>query len=487
VSEYRLYKVLDPVTLVEGVARVVIVTGDREVRAVYQIMEFRGFEKLAIGRKMEELPRIMSAICGVCSWSHHLVSGKAVDMVFGRRPTPRSTLIRKLVNYIQVLDSHLLHFALIGLPDVTLWGETQRDISKLLAKNPGLVEAALKTRSLLKVLENKLIGKIQHGGFVVPGGVTRGFNRDEMAEAEKILGEVSELTIKLHEFFKDRVVYSGLLRKLAERGEFDLKAYNLGLVSGGDLELYDGALRLIDSRGRIVAEIADNSKYSDLIGEATVPWNYATLPYYKQAGFKLFSEESTILVGPLARINVSSRVRGEKASLEYGELLEYAGGKPISNLLYAHWARLVEIIHCIEMMKEIMDKPELYEGELVNTTGSPVERGVGVVEAPRGILIHDYTGNEELIATSARVITPTTINNMAINTNLTKVSGRLVEEIRSKGEPSRETIAIMESMIRAYDPCNSCATHVLRINGHSQPVSFTLMVVSEKGEVLWRG
>jgi len=487
VAEYRLLAALDPITLVEGIARIVVVTSGSDVRALYQIMEFRGFEKLAVGRHVEDLPRVVSAICGFCSWAHHLVSGKAVDAVFGRKPPLRAELTRTLVNYIQVLDSHLLHLSFIGLPDLALWGEDRRDVVKLLARNPEIASIALKTRSILRKAEDRLLGKIQHGPVVLPGGVCRGFTKEDIAELEKALAEIGKAVDELHRFFDERVVRSELFKSLLERDEFSMRCYSMGLVRGGALELYDGALRVTDSRGRVVSESSNPATYTDIIGEAFVSWNHAALTYYKPAGLKLLSEESTIMVGPLARLNVAEKVPGERASEEYEKLVEVAGGKPLSNVVLYHWARLVEILHSLEMLGKLIESRELYEGDLVDPTGSPRSRGVGIIEAPRGVLIHDYGADSNMVTTRARIITPTTINNMAINASLGKVSARLVREIESEGKPSPETVATMESIVRSYDPCNSCATHCVRVGGRELTVSFSIVVLDERGEVLWQG
>lgn len=485
---FKLVTALDPITLIEGIARIVIVTDGSDVKALYQIMEFRGFEKLVIGRHVEDVPRIVSTVCGVCSWAHQLASAKAVDMIFGRSLPPRAELMRRLANFIQVLDSHLLHFAFIGLPDIALWGEDGRDIIKLMTKHPEVVSAALKTRSLLKQLEMKLVGKIQHGPLVVPGGIVKGVNREEIEEVKPILKQLNEAIELLQKFFEERIVRSKLFKDLLQRDEFTLKGYSMGLVRNGNLELYDGVLRVVDSKGRVVNEVSKPELYIDVLGEAMVSWNHAMLPYYKPAGFKLFSEESTIFVGPLARLNVVEKVPGEKAGEEYKKLVEEAGGKPMTNIMLYHWARLVEILHCFEMINKILEDPTLYEGKIINLSGEVRSRGVGIVEAPRGTLIHDYTVDvSKLVVTKARLIVPTTINNMAINTSLSKLSTQLAREIKSRGRPSAETITKMESIVRAYDPCNSCATHAIRIDGRKIVSSFHIVVLNERGEVLWQG
>ena len=478
----------DPITRVEGTARIVFVVDGEHTKAYYQVLEFRGFERLAVGRHIEELPRIMSAICGVCSWSHHLVSGKAIDAVFGRSPPPRAKLTRMLANYIQIIDSHLLHLGVMALPDLVYWGDGRRDVLRLYRDHPEVATAALKARRVVRNIENKLGGKLQHAALVVPGGVSRGLSKDDVSEIQKWFIELKSLTSTLHKFFNEHIKSGREFREALKDERFMLRGLSMGLVRDGFLEFYDGVLKIVGGDGRVVEEITDPLRYAEVIGEGVADWSYAKLPYYRLLGWSNFEEGSTLIVGPLARLNVADKVYGETAQKEYGEMVDCVGGKPLSNILLYHWARLIEILHGVEAVEDILyaHERDLLEGDTLDLGGAPKPEGVGILEAPRGTLIHHYRAGENYTTIYANVITPTTFNNPAINISLNKVGPRLAKEIKTYGKPEPETLSMMESIVRAYDPCNSCATHCIYLNNVEVSISFNLVVINLEGDVLWR-
>lgn len=476
----------DPITRIEGTARLVFVVDGENVKAYYQIMEFRGFEKLAVERHVEELPRIMSAICGVCSWSHHLASGKAIDVVFGRKPPPRAEVTRMLASHVQIIDSHLLHLGVMALPDLVFWRNGSRDILRLYRDHPEVASAALKARKVVRNIENKLGGKLQHASLVVPGGVSKALSKDDVNEIQKWFVELKSTVSTIHRFFDEHIKTSTEFRKVIEDDKFKIKALSMGLTKNGAIEFYDGKLKIVDWKGRVIEEIDDALKYIEVIGEAVVNWSYSKQPYYKPIGWRNFEEGSTFIVGPLARLNVAEKVYGEAAQSEYGEMID-AAGKPFLNVMLSHWARLVEILHCTEAIESILnDEERLLEGETVDLSGTPKFEGVGIVEAPRGTLIHHYKTDEIYVTKYANVITPTTFNSPTMSINLNKVGSQLVKEIKAYGKPMPESLSILESIVRAYDPCNSCATHCVVINNAKVFVSFDLIVITPDGEVLWR-
>ena len=478
----------DPITRVEGSARIVFVVDGESVRAYYQVLEFRGFEKLAVNRHIEELPRIMSAICGVCSWSHHLASAKAVDMIFGRSPPPRAKLTRILANYIQIIDSHLLHLGIMAFPDLIYWGDGRRDILRLYRDYPEIAAAALKARSIVKHIENKLGGKFQHAALAVPGGISRGLLKDDINEILKWFAELRPVVSTLHKFFDEHIKNNKKFREALKDNRFVLRGLSMGLVRDGFLEFYDGVLKIVDHNGKVVEEITDSLKYAEVIGEGIADWTYAKLPYYRRSNLRILDEASTFIVGPLARLNVADKVYGNAAQSEYGEMIDEAGGKPILNILFYHWARLIEILHSVDAIEDILHthERELLEGDTMDLRETFRPEGVGILEAPRGTLIHHYRAGENYITTYANIITPTTFNNSSINISLNKVCSRLAKEIKAYGRPEPETLSIVESIIRAYDPCNSCATHCLYLNNMELSISFKLIVINSNGEVLWR-
>ena len=453
---------IDPVTRVEGVSRVVIQVDERnEVKNVlYQVIELRGFEAFCKGRAVEELPRITSAICGVCSWSHHLASGKAVDSVLGREPPEVAVKLREFANYVQIIDSHLLHLCIMALPDFVLSNAPPklRNIVGLMKSEPEVIKVILKSRRVIKSIEEVLGGKPVHAAFVVPGGVSKRLTKDELDELTKLVKDLMDQVSFIADFFNESVVNSDEFQGLLRDESYRVKSLYIGLVSPtGELEFYDGGLRIIDSEGREVFKFKA-SDYAKYIAEHSSDISYSKFPYPKWLGWRGFSEEYVFRAGPLARLNVSERVGTERANEEYKYMLEVLGPKPIHSTMAYHWARVIECLYCVERMQETLtDDVSLMEGDVVDVRGEPKEEGVGVVEAPRGTLIHHYEVDEELVTTNVNIITPTAINNAAINVELTKV----VAKAWKCGELTDEVVNEIEKSIRAYDPCNSCATHTL--------------------------
>ncbi len=470
--------IIEPITRVEGDVRVVLfLDEDGGVReAYYQALELRGFEAFCKGRAVEELPRISSTICGVCSWAHHVASGKALDMVFGRKPTVTASKIRELAYYLQIIDSHLLHFIVMSIPDFVVPDASPetRNIVGVLRSDPKIIVSFLKSRSLIKKLEEIFGGKPIHSAFVIPGGVSRRITRDDVEEARRLARELLGIIEYIVEYFNNRVLKSSVFEKLLYDEAYMLKTYYMGLIGrNGSLEFYDGDLRIVDPSGREYARFkpVDYTKY---IAEHNVEWSYSKLPYLKPIGWKGFVEEAIVRVGPLARLNVVDKVPSEKASQEYKHMIDVLGPKPIHNTLAFHWARIIETMYSIEKFLELLDDPDIPSEDYVNMEGEPLYEGVGVLEAPRGTLIHHYTVDESYVAESVNVITPTTINNTAINTELRKVASKYVS-----GESVDEKLLNMvEISIRAYDPCNSCATHCIGYGG------LEILLCDSKGHVL---
>ncbi len=462
------YVLIDPVTRVEGEARVVIVlNADNEVDEVYyQILAGRGYESFCVGRAVEELPRITSTICGVCSWAHHMASGKALDDLFGRKlPVPAEKL-REFAYYMQIIDSHLLHFGIMALPDLVLHDASpiERNIIGMLKTEPRIASIILKSRSYIKEIEKILGGKPVHAAFVLPGGVTKSLNEEEINKLKNLITELHKIIDEIVKFFDNRIVKSDVYQKYLYDEAYMLKTYYMGLVGREDsLTFYDGILKIIDSKGREVARF-NAREYTEYIAEHTTNWTYSKFPYLKKLGWKGFNEEYIVRVGPLARLNVINKITTNKASEEYKYMLEVLGGKPIHNTMAYHWARIIEILYSIERMEEMINDPDLMSNDIVNLEGEPKYEGVGVIEAPRGTLIHHYRANKKLIATHVNVITPTTINNTAINTELKKVVQKAIKE----KEIDHKTLNKIEISIRAYDPCNSCAAHYIDLTNNNE-------------------
>ncbi len=457
----RKYILIDPVTRVEGEAKVVVVLEGNMVKEVYyEILATRGFESFCRGRAVEELPRITSTICGVCSWAHHVASGKTLDMLLGREPTITAKKIRELAYYMQIIDSHLLHFSVMALPDLVLPDSDpmQRNIAGLMQIAPDLTMKILKSRNIIKAIEKIFGGKPIHAAFMMPGGVSKSLKEEDVKKLREHIGELKEIIVDVVDFFDKKILNSEVYQKYLYDDAYMLKTYYMSIIGENNkLEFYDGLLRIIDPEGREVATFKPE-EYTEYIAEHFSNWTYAKFPYLKKIGWKGFVEPYIVRAGPLARLNIIDKVPTERAGEEYEKMIETLG-KPIHNTMAYHWARIIEIMYSIERMEEMINDPDILSDDRINLEGEPKYEGVGVIEAPRGTLIHHYKSNEQLITTDVNFITPTTINNTAINAELKKVVEKVIGNSNDKID--HKTINKIEISIRAYDPCNSCAAHTI--------------------------
>jgi len=472
---------IEPVTRVEGEVRVVVLLDDSgNVRNVYyQTLEFRGFEVFCRGRAVEELPRITSAVCGVCSWAHHLVSGKALDMLYGRKPTETAIKIRELACLAQIVDSHMLHFVVMALPDLILMEmpPEYRNVVGILKSEPKLVKLFLRSRTLIRKIQEILGGKAIHPALVLPGGVAKRLTKEDLENLDKYSNELLDTVSTLVEYFDKVILKTKSFIELLGDEKHTLKSYYMGLVDEENaLNFYDGYVRIVDADGREVAKFRPE-EYTNYIAEHYEEWAYAAFPYLKTIGWKGFEEGYVVRVGPLARLNVAEKISTDRAAEEFKLMLDTLGPKPIHNTMAYHWARLIESLHACEKMRLMLQDPEILSDDIINLEGTPKFEGVGIVEAPRGILIHHYRSDENFVARDVNIITPTTINNTAINTELRKAFSKLA----NNGGINEKALDIAEVVIRAYDPCNSCATHCIYPSGR---LALRVLICDSSGKVL---
>lgn len=446
---------IEPVNRVEGESKVVIRLDEhgRVREAYYVVLSLRGFEAFCLGRPIEDLPRITSTMCGVCSWAHHLASSKAVDEVYGRTPPPLAEGIRELAMLAQIIDSHLLHFTYLALPDLT-----SKNVIEILKEEPRFFTNLVKARESIVSFEKILGGKPIHPSLTTPGGVVRKPMREQVQELEKTARDCFNRVAEAVDFFNERILRNGKFLNLLRDEKLMVRSHYMALVGEGDsLSFYRGRLKIVDPEGRALA-VLEPRDYVKYVEERVEDWSYSKFPYLKASGWKGLDDEQHILrVGPLARLNVSSKIPGERTSVEYERLLETLGPKPVHNTQANHWVRLIEVLYSLERIVEILGEIDLNDS-VVNLEGEPVYEGVGVVEAPRGTLIHHYVSDEAFTAKGVNIITPTTFNNTAINREIRKICGSI--KLNGLGnEPDSSALKLIEVSIRAYDPCNSCSTH----------------------------
>jgi NAD-reducing hydrogenase large subunit len=447
---------VNPVTRIEGHAKVsIFLNNDGTVKeARFQVTDFRGFERFCEGRPFYEMPSITSRTCGICPVSHLLASVKACDEIVAVNIPRSADLLRRLMHMGQIIQSHALSFFHLSSPDLLLGMDADpsaRNIFGLIESRPELAKNGIRLRKFGQEIIEHLAGKRIHSSdWIVPGGVKDPISKDKSGKILANLPEALDITLETLSMFKDKL--NGLEEEIENFG--NLPTYYLGLVSpDGGLEHYDGKLRIVDPKGNIVVDNLEPRKYYEYIGEAVEPWSYMKFPYYRPLGYP----NGVYRVGPLARLNIVSHCGTPLADEELKDFRKLGKGGIVQSTFLYHYARLTEVLFCLEKSKEILDDPETYADNVWAKASVNRSEGVGVAEAPRGTLIHHYKVNREGLITWANMIIATENNNLAYNMAVTQVAKKYITAKRlNEGLLNR-----VEAVVRAFDPCLSCATHAV--------------------------
>lgn len=445
--------VIDPVTRIEGHAKISLYLDDggNIEDARFHVVEYRGFEKFCEGRPFTEMAGITARICGICPVSHLLAAAKTGDKILAVKVPAAGEKLRRLMNLAQLVQSHALSFFHLSSPDFLLGWESDRDrrnVFGLIAENPDLARAGIRLRQFGQTIIELLGARKIHAAWAVPGGVRsplseggREWIRDRLPESfETINTALALFKNLLDEQLKTEVEVFGTFPSLF-----------MGLVGKkGEWEHYGGHIRFTDSQGNIVADRLSEDDYRDYLGEAVEKWSYLKFPYYKPFGYP----DGIYRVGPLARLNVCDRIGTEAADRELQECRGRAGGVPTSSFFY-HYARLIEILACLEKIAILMDDPDILSDRVRSTAGINELEGIGVSEAPRGTLFHHYKVDENGLIEKVNLIIATGQNNLAMNKTVAQIARHYVRGT----EISEAMLNRVEAGIRCFDPCLSCSTH----------------------------
>ena len=462
---------VDPITRLEGHGKIEILLDDKgDVQNAYwQVPEVRGFERFCIGRKVTELNQITARLCGVCPGAHHLASTKAIDGCYNAKPTPTAFLIRDAFYNAHFVHSHIAHFYALAAPDFVCGPAApaaERNVLGVVGRvGLELGGAVLKARREAQHIQAILGGKPTHPVIGVPGGVSKGVTKEEqatmIANAEDML-EFSKTSLGV---FKSVVLENKEYMDIVlNKDLYYHETYHMGLVNDKDqFEIHDGPVKVVDQQGK-EKEKYDPFDYLDHIAEASEPWSYEKFPYLKDPGYKGLvdgPDSGLYRATPLSRLNVCKEMPtplAQDALVEYRGILKDAGvDGPCQFTLCTHWARLIEMLCCAEKCLIDVQNPDILNGDIKQYDLVPGGRGVGCVEAPRGTLTHDYTCDENGIVTACNLVVGTTNNNGPICMDVAKAAKGLIHNF----EVSPGLLNMVEMAFRAYDPCNSCATHSL--------------------------
>ncbi len=449
--------VIQPVTRIEGHAKITIQLDDsgNVSDARVNVIELRGFERFCVGKPVEEMPRITTRICGVCPWSHHLASAKATDAVFGVEIPPAGKKLRQLCNSIAYMEEHILHFYILSGPDFLMGPDAEypvRNVIGVIGAMPDVARRVVKVRHMCAKMLELIAGKAIHPAAAVPGGFSRPLSNSERDSLLPMAEEALELAKFTISYAKENIFpkYLDVVKTVGT-----ITSGFLGTVTDdGALDLYEGKLRMMYADGSTDEFSADD--YADYIGEHVEPWTYLKFPYAKKKGPFALEDNAPSLyrVNSLARINVADYITTPLAQKELEEFRNLFGRPAQLTLLY-HWARLIELLYNAEMAIKLLKDPEITSRDTRATVTPRAARGIGVVEAPRGTLIHDYTTDEDGLLTHVNLLVATCQNNSAINLSVKQAAQTLIKN----GQYDQGTLNTVEMAIRAYDPCLSCATH----------------------------
>jgi NAD-reducing hydrogenase large subunit len=445
--------IIEPVTRIEGHARISLQLDDAGAvsDARFHLTQFRGFEKFCEGRPYREMPALTARTCGICPVSHVIASNKACDHLLSVSIPPTAELLRRVINLAQLLQSHALSFFHLSSPDLLLgWDHdpASRNIFGVMAQQPALARDGIRLRQIGQSIIESLGGKKIHPTWVVPGGVSEPLTVEKRDALLALMPEALEIARRTYDFYKTLV--PKFRSEASNFGTFPTMFLSL-VTPKGNLEHYDGLLRIKDAQGRIVEDMVPPHEYERVIGEAAEDFTYMKFPYYKPMGYP----NGIYRVGPLARLNNANACGTPYADVALAEFHMLQEDRPVASSFHYHYARLVEIIYAVETMERLLRKPEALETRVRARARGNRSNGIGVAEAPRGTLLHHYQIDDDGLINHVNLIIATGHNNLAMNRSIRQVAEAYVDGNRmEEGMLNR-----VEAVIRCYDPCLSCASH----------------------------
>jgi NAD-reducing hydrogenase large subunit len=374
-------------------------------------------------------------------------------MIEGIEPTRTGDMLRRLIHLGQNISSHALSFFHLSAPDILLGYDSdpvKRNILGIAEKYPDIALRGIRLRKFGQEISERITGKKIHTSGIVPGGMTFPLTAENrvslLAWIPEAIGTVLlglDIIRRFHEENKAMIASFAVS-----------PTHYLGTVApDGTHELYRGKLRWVSEQGDILEDQVDPERYLEYISERSVSWSYLTYPYFKPLGF----EQGLYRVGPLARLNVASRMKTPLAQREFEDFKQVNPGKPVHGTFYYHWARLIETLSSVEECEMILHDDAIVSTQ-IRTHGKWNQReGIGSCEAPRGTLFHHYLTDDTGKLTKVNLLIATGQNNPSMNRSITEVAKQYVDGADVKeGMLNR-----VESAIRCYDPCLSCSTHAM--------------------------
>ena len=457
---------IDPITRLEGHGKIEIFLDDRgEVSQAYlQIPELRGFEQFCVGRAAEEMPRITQRVCGVCPTAHHMASTRALDDLYHVDPPPAGHRLRELFYNLFTFEDHTLHFYFLGGPDFIV-GPTApaptRNVLGVIGKvGLEIGGKVIATRKEARAIMTEMAGKAIHPVFGIAGGVSKPMTKelaDRLRQAAPGFIDFAAFSLQA---FADIVLKNQAYVDTILADHYLHRTHYMGLVDEHKkVTFYRGRVRVVDPQG-VETALFEPRDYLKHIAEHVEPWSYIKFPFLRSKGWKGFvdgADSGLYRVAPLARLNVADGMATPRAQEHYEQMYKTLGGKPAHNTLAFHWARLIEALQAAEVVETISRDPELLDPNVRRLPAQAPDEGIGIVEAPRGTLIHHYKTDQHGILTGVNLMVATLHNSAPIQMSIERAAKGVIHG----GQVDDGLLNMVEMAFRAYDPCFGCATHAL--------------------------
>ena len=463
---------IKPITRIEGSMKVSINLDDEgNVKQAHaNILEFRGFEAFLQGRHISKVPTITPRICGVCPVPHHLASIKAIEAGLRVEIPETVKMLRELMLVSEHVSDHMLHMFVLAGSDILLADLPleQRGMVTLYERYPDIVKEMFSVREVTQSIISILGVQAVHPTTAIPGGITKYLSETDRDHFLVMVKSAKNSILKLYDILvtnleKALKTYEGLAR---------LDTNFVGLVKRDNIEFYDGTVRIVAPRGEVLSEF-NPPEYLEYIGEKNLDYTYAKASYLKSNE----SSQEIYRAGPIARVNVAKSATTEHAN-NYMQEFKSTFGNVVQETLALNLARYICIVYAIERAEQLLEDKKITNKEIMPSLAYVAGEGTGIVEAPRGILIHHFRWNDDGYVTMANIITPTNANSYAIDSSLKKVAERSIKTGKVNETLLENEIGLA---IRAYDPCLSCATHTL-----SGQMPLDVAIYNSKGEVTKR-
>lgn len=416
---------IEPVTRLEGHGGIVLKLDDdgKVLDVQFNVTSTRFFEKFVEGRYMEQIPRITPRICGICPIPHHLAPTKAVEAAWDVKIPRPAFKLRELLMNAKQFSSHILHFYALAAPDF-LYGPfapaAKRNVVQIIKDLPEAGAMALKMMEYGQNLCASVGGKSIHPVTAIPGGMKKVWSEEERDKFIKGLDEQIEFAKATVDIALKVVnAYWGVIANVGV-----VPTWYAGLCKpDGTHDIYDGVLRIVSPEGK-KTDYAPKD-YLNVIGEHVTSHSYGTHTFIKEAGWP----DGIYRVNTLAMTNAADRMATPLADGALKQMEEKCGGTIIHNTFAYHWSRIIEMVESIERIAELLNDPEIVSTDIKTMDVVPkAGRGVGLVEAPRGLLFYDLTSDEKGICTNANLLVATNHNLGGINKSLMHVAKQIFEQ-----------------------------------------------------------